>query len=75
MLEIKIGSALLAFFACTAAAYTDDERYKRHPKRYLRRGTMIGEKHQLANDLTEDVAFWTRTLQYSLPPAPTPGGQ
>jgi hypothetical protein len=75
MHEAKIGVALLAFFACKAAANSDDERYKRHPKRYLRRGKIIGEKRRLASDLTEDVLFWTRTLQYSLPPAPTPSGQ
>ncbi|KAL3808084.1 hypothetical protein ACHAXA_006846 [Cyclostephanos tholiformis] len=75
MLKAKIGFALLAFSACKcrAANNGDNERYKRHPRRHLRRGMIMGKKYQ--PDLTEDVAFWARKLQFSLPPVPTPDKQ
>jgi hypothetical protein len=77
MLKAKIGLALLALSAsvCGAATDGDAERYKRHRSRHLRRGMFTGKKYRLDNDLTEDVAFWTRKLQFSLPPAPTPDVQ
>ena len=71
--------ALLALSSreCTAATNVDDGRFKRHSRRHLRRGKFTGKTtHRLDNtDLTEDVAFWTRKLQFSIPPAPTPDVQ
>jgi hypothetical protein len=77
MFKAKIGLILLAMSGCkySTATNDDDERYKRHRSRHLRRGMFMGKKYRLDNDLTEDVAFWTRKLQFSLPPAPTPDGQ
>jgi len=81
MLNTKIGVALLALFASTAAAANKNENNKHINKRHLRKGknhrarATRNNKTILANDITEDVAFWTRSLQSSIPPVlrpPTP---
>ena len=85
MLNTRMGVALLALFATSslAAANKNDDRMTR--KRHLRK-QMAGsntKKHLLTRknrkqhndndvDITEDVAFWTRSLQSSFPPPPTP---
>jgi hypothetical protein len=65
MLNIKIISVVLAVVACASA----DGTTKLHKKRALRRAKVVAAA---TNDLTEDVAFWTRSLQSSLPPVPPP---
>ena len=85
MLNTRMGVALLALFATSslAAAKKNDDRMTR--KRHLRK-QMAGsntKKHLVTRknkkqhndndvDITEDVAFWTRSLQSSFPPQPTP---
>jgi len=74
ILNRKIGAALLVIIASTASATANNE----HKKRHLRKGNNRTAKKDntmqtiLANDITEDVAFWTRSLQSSMPPDPTP---
>lgn len=73
MLNTKIGVALLAFVAGTASAATNDADHHNN-KRFLRKGRkhrIQTQNQKLDKDITEDVAFWTRSLQSSMPP-PTP---
>jgi len=79
----KIGLALLAFFAGTAAAADAPGSNHSKNRRHLRKGgnrnrnrknrrlaTTKRANKNIENDITEDVAFWTRSLQSSFPPTP-----
>lgn len=61
MLNTKVLAAALGVFAFASAGNTQV-----HMKRALRRAKVVAT----SNDLTEDVAFWTRSLQASFPPMP-----
>ena len=62
MLNTKVLAATLAVFAFASAG-----NIQVHRKRALRRAKVVSAA---SNDLTEDVAFWTRSLQASFPPMP-----
>ena len=88
MLNTKVGVASLAFFAVCglSLAANDDSNKKRAVKRNLRkikrkqsnkyRRLATNRKDKASNnngDITEDVAFWTRMMQGSMPaPSPSP---
>ena len=73
---------VLSLLVMVAVVATDDKveygRRFRTKKRHLRRGTnniIRTGTATITTDLTEDVAFWTRQLVYSMPPSypvPTP---
>ena len=73
---------VLSLLVMVAVVATDDNveygRRFRTKKRHLRRGTnniIRTGTATITTDLTEDVAFWTRQLVYSMPPSypvPTP---
>ncbi len=66
MLNTKVFAAVLAVFAFASAGNNGGIRV--HKKRALRRAKVL----TTTQDLTEDVAFWARSLQASLPPVPPP---
>ena len=85
LVNTRMGVALLALFATSslASAKKNDDRMTR--KRHLRKQMagsntkkhLVTRKNRKQNndndvDITEDVAFWTRSLQSSFPPPPTP---
>lgn len=67
MINTKVLVAVLAVVACASA----DGTTKIRRKRALRHRAGVSAA-AATNDLTEDVAFWTRSLQASLPPVPPP---
>jgi hypothetical protein len=80
MINTKMIGVLSFIVAVAAVVAADDQveygRRFRTIKRHLRKGTNI-IRTTAATDLTEDVAFWTRQLVYSMPPSypypvPTP---
>ena len=75
MLNTKMitGAAVLALLSVCASAAGDRQTRKRNLRKQ-RRNKMIHSNNNNNNnvDITEDVAFWTRSLQSSFPPPPTP---
>jgi len=85
MLNSKFGVALLAIFACGSVSAKDNS--DNNKKRMLRNGNGNRRRgnnqrrlavnkgantRKKADDITEDVAFWTRALQVgSMTPRPT----
>jgi len=88
MLNTKISVAILALFAVSTSAVdnkADGRRNRRHLRKQkmvgnnnashnnkkARKAKIIADNMN-NKDITEDVAFWTRALQSSMPPTPRP---
>jgi len=87
MINTKISVAILALFAVSTSAVDnkDGRRNRRHLRKQkmagnnnashnnkkARKAKIIADNMN-NKDITEDVAFWTRALQNSMPPTPRP---
>ena len=72
--KMMIGVAILAVLSVSTSAAGDRQTRKTNLRKH-RRNKMIHSNNNNNNnnvDITEDVAFWTRSLQSSFPPSPTP---